>query len=81
MTEIEDLVIQVTHEKRLEIEVLARQHGYETVGEYLLALVDMQQEEPTKAQILADLKQSLYEVKIGQTMSAADFLTSLDSDE
>ena len=81
MPEIEDLVIQVTHEKRLEIEVLAQQHGYGTVGEYLLALVDMQQEEPTKAQLVADLKQSLYEVKTGQTMSAADFLASLDSDD
>lgn len=81
MADKEDLVIHVTHEKRLQIEVLARQHGYQTVGEYLLALVDMQQEVPTKAQLLADLRQSLYEVKMGQTIPASDFLAALENDE
>jgi hypothetical protein len=81
MSDTENLVIHVTLEKRLEIEILARQHGYQTVGEYLLALVDMQQEEPSKEQLLADLRQSLYEVKTGQTMSVDEFRAALDDDE
>ena len=81
MTDREDLVISMTVEKRQRIEIQARQHGYGTAGEYLLALADMEDEEPSKAQVLADLRQSLYEVKTGQTIPASDFLAALDSDD
>jgi hypothetical protein len=42
-----------------------------------IAYVDMQQEAPPKAQLLADLRQSLYEVKMGQTIPISDFLIAL----
>ena len=81
MVDKDALVIEMTAEKRQRIEILARQHGYQTAGEYLLALADMDDEQPSKAQLLADLRQSLYEVKTGQIIPAADFLAALDSDE
>jgi len=81
MADKESLIIDVTPEDRQRIEALARQHGYATPGDYLLALVDMQDDEPTKAQLIADLRQSLHEVATGQAIPAADFMAALDSDD
>lgn len=81
MADKEALILNVTPADRQRIEALAQQHGYNTVSEYLLALVDMQDAEPTKAQLIADLRQSLHEAATGQTIPAADFMAALDSDD
>lgn len=61
----ETLVIDVSAEKLERITTLAREHGYDTPGEYLLALID-EQDEPTREEILANLRQGLKEAIRGE---------------
>lgn len=44
-------------------------------------MTPVEDDEPTKAQLIADLRQSLHEAATGQTIPAADFMAALDSDD
>lgn len=76
----ESLVINVTPEKKARIEMLAHENGYETPGEYLLALIDALDEEPTTEKLLANLRQGLKEAIRGEVHSINTLWDDIDDE-
>lgn len=81
--------ISVTEEERLRIETLARQRGFNAVGDYVRALIesDAEQrdenpdsEEETKESLLEGLGQSLSEALAGTTRPISELWSELDDD-
>jgi hypothetical protein len=69
-----DLVLHMTSEQLQLIEAIARERGYDAPDEYLLALV----EADGKNRLLADLRQSIHEAMIGDTIPASKLLEALN---
>jgi hypothetical protein len=80
MADKESLVIDVTPEKKAHIEMLAHEHGYASPGEYLLALVDALDDEPTKEELLANLRQGLKETLRGEVLPIDTLWDDLDDE-
>jgi hypothetical protein len=79
MADKESLVIDVSVEKLERITTLAREHGYHTPGEYLLALAD-EQDELTKEEIMANLRQGLKEAVRGEVHPIDTLWDDLDDE-
>jgi hypothetical protein len=77
MTDKVSLTIDITLEERQRIENRARQHGFDTPTDYLLSLVE--DDEPTKEELLAELRESIREAESGQIIPASEFLTVLEA--
>ena len=74
-----DLVIHVTNEQRQRIEERARQHGFASLSDYLLSLVE--EDEPTKEEVLAGFREGWAAAMNGDTIPASKLREFLDSDE
>ncbi len=74
-----DLVIQLTDEQRQRIEERAHQHGFETLTDYLLALVE--EDEPTKQELLNGFRQGWAAAMSGDTIPASKLRDFIESDE
>jgi hypothetical protein len=74
------LTIDLTPEEHQRIELLAQQHGYDTPGEYLLSLVESD-DEPTKAELLEELREGMQAAIKGQTIPASELWDALNSDD
>jgi hypothetical protein len=72
------LTIDVTDEQRARIETLARQHGYDTPGAYLLSLVE---EEPTKEELFEEFREGWRDAMTGNTIPASKLRDFLNSDD
>jgi hypothetical protein len=78
----ESLVIDVTPELRHRIEELARKHGFNSPGEYLLSLIEPETvEEDTHESILESFRQGWREAMNGQTIPASELWDALQDDE
>jgi hypothetical protein len=65
---VSSLYIEVTDEERQRLEQLAREHGFATLEAYIKALVL----EPTKAELLNDIREGLLAIKRGDPMPSLD---------
>ncbi len=74
-----DLVIQLTDEQRQRIEERARQHGFETLTDYLLALVE--KDEPTKQEWLNGFRQGWAAAMSGDTIPVSKLRDFIERDE
>ncbi len=74
-----DLVIQVTDEQRQRIEERARQHGFETLTDYLLSLVE--EDEPTKEELLDGFREGWAAAMSGDTIPASKLREFIERDE
>ena len=74
-----DLIIHVTDEQRLQIEERARQHGFDTPGDYLLSLVE--EDDPTKEELLAGFREGWAAAMTGDTISASKLREFIERDE
>jgi len=82
MTDKVVLTIDLTPEDRQRIEELAQRRGYNAASDYLLALVELDEEEFDEKQILLDdLRQSIHEAMTGQTVPASELRALLDDEE
>ncbi len=86
MTEREMLVIDVTPEERQRIEARARQHGYPTAREYLLALVEADEEIDdldldTREGLLSGVRASLRQAIKGETRPVSELWDAVAEDE
>ena len=78
MTNNEQLVIEMSPELRHRIEELARKHGFNTPGEYLLSLIEPETaEEDTHETILESFRQGWREAMNGQTIPASELWDAL----
>ena len=73
MTDMYILDTPLTEQQRDQLEVLARQHGYEKVGEYLLALAEqdaretlLDDEADEDVDVADRLRQAVEDVKAGR---------------
>ncbi len=80
---MEKLVIDVTTEDRHRIETLAHQHGYPSVGEYILSLIaaDADDDVQTKEELLEELQQGMEAAIAGKTIPASELWDALHRDE
>ncbi len=74
-----DLVIHLTDEQRERIEERARQYGFATPGDYLLSLVE--EDEPTKEELLAGFRKGWAAAMTGDTIPASKLREFIESDE
>ena len=81
MSEKVAMTIEVTPEERERINQLATQHGFTQPGDYLLSLVGLDQDELTKDELLANLRESIREAENGQIIPASEFLAALEDDD
>jgi hypothetical protein len=75
------LTINVTPEQRQRIEALAQERGYPSPDDYLLALVELDAEdedELTKEELLANLRQGLDEALRGEVYPIETLWDDLD---
>jgi hypothetical protein len=75
------LTIDLTPEEHQRIELLAQEHGYDTLGEYLLSLVEDDDDEPNKAQLLEELREGMQAAIKGETIPASKLWDALNSDD
>jgi hypothetical protein len=72
------LQIEITDEERQYLEQLAREQGFETPEAYVKSLIL----EPTKAELLNDIREGLLAVQRGDPMPSIDELwAELESDD
>jgi hypothetical protein len=81
MTTATPLTLHVTPEQRQKIEHLAEVNGYETPDDYLLSVIESLIEDPTKEEVLEDLRVSFREAFSGQTIPVAEMLADLEADD
>lgn len=74
-----ELVIHVTNEQRQRIEEWTRQHGFETLTDYLLSLVE--DAEPIKEELLTGFREGWAAAMSGDTIPASKLREFIDSDE
>jgi hypothetical protein len=79
MSEKITLMIDVTPEERQRIENLARQHGFDTPGEYLLSLVE--EDKPTKEELINGFREGWAAAMKGDTIPASKLREFVESDE
>lgn len=73
-----DLVLHITNEQRQLIEDRAREQGFNTPTEYLLALVEA---EPTKEELMNGFREGWAAAMTDDTIPASKLREFLDSDE
>jgi hypothetical protein len=73
------LTIEVTPEERQRIEDRARQHGFDTPGDYLLSLVE--EDEPTKEELLNSFREGWAAAMKGDTIPASKLREFIEGDE
>jgi hypothetical protein len=72
------LQIEITDEERAHIEGLAREHGFDTPEAYVKALIL----EPTKDELLNDIREGLLSARRGDPMPTLDELwAELEQDD
>jgi hypothetical protein len=82
MSDRVELTILMTPEERDQIEALARQRGYATPNDYLLALVELDAEDDEWDEDPAvAFRQAWHEAMIGQTFPVSTLWDNLDDDE
>jgi hypothetical protein len=74
-----DIVIRVTNEQRQRIEERAHQHGFETLSDYLLSLVE--EDAPTKEELLTRFRNGWAAAMNEDTIPASKLREFLDSEE
>ncbi len=82
MADHEMLVIEVTAEERERIDTLRRERGHATLRDYLLALINADQQVDELAdtpdeEILSNLRAALEDVKAGRVRSAHQVLAEV----
>ena len=82
MTISAPLTINVTLEQRQKIEHLAEINGYETADDYASSVMEILIEElAIKDELLEGLRQSIHEMRIGQTVPASELHRLLTEDD
>ena len=75
------LTINLTSEQLQKIEHLAEINGYDTVDAYALSVMEQLIDEPTKEEILEDIRISFHEALRGETIPIEDVLAELEADD
>ena len=82
MTALAPLTINVTPEQREKIEHLAEINGYDTADAYALSVMELWIEEAAiKEELLVGLRQSIHEMRTGQTVPASELHRLLSEDD
>lgn len=81
MTEMTTITVNVTAEQRQRLEYLAKTYGYESVEAYALSIIEDVLEEPTKEEILEDIRVSFRQALNGETIPIEDLWTELEADD
>jgi hypothetical protein len=82
MTTLTPLTINVTPEQREKIEHLAEINGYETADDYASSMMELLIEEAAiKEELLEGLRQSIHEMRTGQTVPASELHRLLTEDD
>lgn len=81
MTTATLFTLHVTTEQRQKIEHLAEANGFQSPDDYLLSILESLIEEPTKGEVLEDLRVSFQEAFSGQTIPVAELQRSLAEDD
>jgi hypothetical protein len=81
MSTLVPLTINVTSEQLKRLGYLARHYRYATVEEYVLAVLEEVVEEPTKEEILEDLRVSFRQALNGETIPASELHRLLSEDD
>ncbi len=82
MTIAEPITLNVTSEQRQTIEHLAEINGYETADAYALSVMELLIEETAiKQELLEGLRQSIHEMRTGQTVPASELHRLLSEDD
>jgi len=82
MTTAEPITLNVTSEQRQQIEHLAEVNGYETVDDYALSVMELWiKETAIKQELLEGLRQSIHEMRTGQTVPASELHRLLSEDD
>jgi len=74
------LTIDVTPDERARLEALAHEYGYNTPGEYLLALVELVAEDDDEENPIEAFRQSWHEAMTGQTYSVSTLWDDMDDE-
>ena len=77
MTTATPLTLHVTPEQRQKIEHLAEVNGFQSPEDYLLSIFETLIEEPTKEDVLEDIRISFREALNGQTIPVAEMLSAI----
>lgn len=86
MTDMYILDTPLTEQQRAQLEILARQHGYDKVGEYLLALAEQDARETLlddaedDVDVADRLRQALEDVKAGRVYPYDKLREMIDDD-
>ncbi|MEZ4668791.1 MAG: hypothetical protein R3E39_12845 [Anaerolineae bacterium] len=87
MTDMYILDTPLSEQQREQLEILARQHGYTKVGEYLLALAEQDARETLlnddvdeDVDVADRLRQALEDVKAGRAYSYGKLREMIDDD-
>ncbi len=81
MATLAPLTINITPEQRQKIEHLAEINGYDTADAYASAVLEQLIDEPTKEEILEDIRISFREALSGQTVPVAQMLAELEAED
>lgn len=81
MTEMTTITVNVTTEQRQRLEYLAKTYEYESVEAYALSIIEDVLEEPTKEEILEDIRVSFRQALNGETIPIEDLWTELEADD
>ncbi|MCA0455609.1 MAG: hypothetical protein LCI00_16660 [Chloroflexi bacterium] len=81
MTELIPLTINLLEEQYKRLEYLAKTYGYETVEAYAMAVIEEVLDEPTKEEILEDIRISFREASRGETIPIEDVLAELEAED
>ena len=74
------LTIDVTPDEQARIEALAREYGYDSPGEYLLALVELVAEDIDAENPIDAFRQSWHEAMTGQTYPVSTLWDDMDDE-
>ena len=82
MTWLAPLTINVTPEQRQKIEHLAELNGYDTTDAYAQSVMELWIEEAAvKEELLEGLRQSIHDMRSGQTVPASELHRLLTEDD
>ena len=81
MTTAHVITIQLTSEQQQRLKYIAETNDFQNPDEYVQWLVESIIEEPTKEEILEDLRISLREAFSGQTIPASELYRLLNEDD
>lgn len=81
MTRLMPLTLNVTPEQHEKIEHLAEINGYDTAEAYALFVMEQLIDEPTKEEILEDIRVSFRQALRGETIPIEDVLAELEAED